>query len=127
MRTAGRVLLIERDRSSRLESALQNTGFETKVVTDPKDAVRAVHAFAPSAILLTAIPPELDGLTILAELRRATDAPIVIVGGRADSEQAVEILARGADDYVPEFTQLSEVVARIVAKLRRPGITKAPA
>jgi DNA-binding response OmpR family regulator len=66
--------------------------------------------------------PKLDGISLLPLLRRVTDAPVIMLSAKGEVEDRVEGLAHGADDYLSKPFELSELVAHIEAKLRRPRI-----
>ncbi len=64
--------------------------------------------------------PKASGIEILPSLRRITDAPIIMLSARGEVDSKVEGLAHGADDYLSKPFEISELLARIEAKLRRP-------
>ena len=63
--------------------------------------------------------PDLDGVDVIGGLRGWTDAPIIVLSGRADSADKVEALDAGADDYVTKPFGMDELLARMRAVTRR--------
>jgi DNA-binding response OmpR family regulator len=66
--------------------------------------------------------PEIDGFTLLPELRRLTEVPIVMLSARSETSDKIDGLSRGADDYVAKPFELEELVARLNSALRRPRL-----
>ena len=66
--------------------------------------------------------PKASGFELLPSIRRITDAPIVMLSARGEVEDKVESLAHGADDYLSKPFEVSELLAHVEAKLRRPHI-----
>jgi two-component system response regulator MtrA len=63
--------------------------------------------------------PSLDGFEILREIRKDSQAPVVMLTARSDLHDVVVGLELGADDYMTKPFELPELVARIKAVLRR--------
>ena len=63
--------------------------------------------------------PSLDGFEVLREIRRDSQAPIVMLTARSELHDVVVGLELGADDYVTKPFELPELVARVKAVLRR--------
>jgi DNA-binding response OmpR family regulator len=103
-----------------LEYGLANQGFEVKAVADGRIAADAIKNWAPEAILLDIGLPGIDGFSLIANLRRLTDVPILMLTGRSGTPDKVSALTRGADDYIAKPFDLDELGARIRARLRRP-------
>lgn len=64
--------------------------------------------------------PGLDGLSVLARMRRAgSDAPVILLTARGDVRGCVRGLDAGADDYLAKPFHVEELLARVRAVLRR--------
>ena len=70
--------------------------------------------------------PKASGIELLPAFRRITEAPIVMLSARGEVDDKVEGLAHGADDYLSKPFEISELLARVEAKLRRPTWRRAP-
>jgi two-component system, OmpR family, KDP operon response regulator KdpE len=73
----------------------------------------------PDLVILDLGLPDLDGVEVIGGLRGWTDAPIIVLSGRADSTDKVEALDAGADDYVTKPFGIDELLARLRAVARR--------
>ncbi|WP_318307773.1 SpoIIE family protein phosphatase [Amycolatopsis solani] len=88
-------------------------------VTTVRDGVEAFDAAAadpPELIISDVMMPRLDGLGLLAELRRdprTAAVPVLLLSARAGQEAAVDGLAAGADDYLVKPFSARELVARV--------------
>jgi len=70
-------------------------------------------------VLLDLMLPGIDGLDVCRRLRAEGDLPIIIVSARTDSDEVIEGLEAGADDYVTKPVVAGELAARIRALIRR--------
>lgn len=123
MNTAfARILAIDGKTGARslLEYGLENFGLEIKTVRDGRSAPATAAEWQPEAILLDTGLAGMDCLSLIGSLRRLTDVPILVVSDRSGVANAVAALTRGADDYVIKPFDVEELVARILARLRRP-------
>ena len=65
--------------------------------------------------------PGLSGEELIAEIRRASQIPIIVLSARAELADKVELLGLGADDYLTKPYQMEELWARILVQLRHAG------
>jgi DNA-binding response OmpR family regulator len=99
---------------------LERDGFGVRLVRDGRDALRAVRADRPVALVLDIGLPGMDGIEVCRTLRAAEDwTPVVFVTARDDEVDRVLGLELGADDYVTKPFSPRELVARVRAVLRR--------
>jgi DNA-binding response OmpR family regulator len=106
---------------------LGKAGFATEHVTSGRDAMTAIAAHPPDAVILDVMLPHVDGLEVCRAVRavEATAAlPIIMLTARAEESDRIVGLEIGADDYVPKPFSPNELVARVRALLRR--ATRAP-
>lgn len=117
-----RILAVDGKAGTRglFENGLENFGLEIKMVRDGRSAPATVADWQPEAILLDTGLVGIDCLSLIGSLRRLTDVPILVVSDRSGVANAVAALTRGADDYVIKPFDVEELVARILARLRRP-------
>jgi DNA-binding response OmpR family regulator len=116
-----RVLVAEDDvdLQSFLRDTLEAEGMEVQSASDGAGALLAVGAEPPDIVLLDLDLPDLDGLEVLAAVRKRSDLPIIVLTGRRLEQDRVLGLERGADDYVVKPFSARELVARIRTVLRR--------
>jgi DNA-binding response OmpR family regulator len=113
------ILVIEDDDNiaSLLEFMLAREGHAVTVLADGEAAHRHLHREAPPAlVLLDAMLPYRDGLSLLAELRRLPDwaaVPVVMLTARSLERDIVTALDAGASDYVIKPFQPHELLARV--------------
>ncbi len=81
----------------------------------------------PDVVLLDLGLPDVDGLTLIAMIRAASDVPIIVITAQDDDPTMVRALDGGADDYVVKPFGTDQVAARIRAVLRRGGRDAEPA
>jgi two-component system KDP operon response regulator KdpE len=82
-------------------------------------ALQQAAAHPPDLVILDLGLPDMEGTEVIAGLRGWTDAPIIVLSGRADSTDKVEALDCGADDYVTKPFGMDELLARMRAAVRR--------
>jgi len=89
---------------------------------DGRTGLQLVRDWRPDAIVLDVMLPFVDGLELLPMLRRITEAPILMLSAKADTDDRITGLRRGADDYIPKPFEMTELVARLHSALRRPRL-----
>ncbi len=103
-------------------ASLLKNGFTVDVVHTGEDAIHAAKSFEYDAIILDLGLPDVDGLTVLKEIKLAKpEAPVVICTARDALDDRLKGLNSGSDDYLVKPFDVSELIARIKAVLRRPG------
>jgi two-component system KDP operon response regulator KdpE len=115
-----RLLVVEDDQETRdaLVRDLSRRGYVVDEATDGASAMERWERHRPDVVLLDLGLPDLDGLTLIARIRRDALTPIVVLSGRFEERQKVEALERGADDYVTKPFGVEELDARIRVALR---------
>jgi DNA-binding response OmpR family regulator len=121
------VLLVEDDASIReiATLGLEQAGFRVTASGDGRDALLRFRQGPFDLVLLDVMLPSLDGLEVCREIRRESQAPIVMLSARDELHDVVVGLELGADDYVTKPFELPELVARIKAVLRRSAAVSA--
>jgi two-component system, OmpR family, response regulator len=103
-----------------LSMALRLEGWQVQAAGDGADALRTARAFAPDAVVLDVMLPDMDGLEVLRRLRtEAPNVPVLFLTARDAVEDRVAGLTAGGDDYVTKPFSLEEVVARLRGLMRR--------
>jgi two-component system OmpR family response regulator len=100
--------------------ALRYEGFEVEVAADGRSALARGQTFRPHLIVLDVMLPDLDGFGVLKRLRAdGTPVSVVFLTARDATEDKVNGLTLGGDDYVTKPFSVEELVARVRAVLRR--------
>lgn len=122
-----RILLIEDNTALRneLEVLLKNAGYEAVSVTDFSDTLRQMKGSGADLILLDINLPGTDGETLLRELRRTSDTPVIMLTSRTGEIDEVLSMSSGADDYITKPYNPTILLLRISAILRRASKTAA--
>ena len=121
--TAARVLVIDDDGDIRrlVADLLGRAGFSVEQAEDGRAGLRALHRTPPDLVVLDVSMPELDGWETLARIRDLSEVPVLMLTARGDELERVRGLKAGADDYVVKPFGRQELVARVLALLRRAG------
>ena len=98
---------------------LELEGFEVFEAHDGSEALEQIRKVLPDLVVLDVMMPRLDGFETLAELRRFSQVPVVMLTVKAEDSDVVRGLERGADDYVAKPFSQQILLSRIKAVLRR--------
>jgi len=105
-----------------VDRALRLDGYDTELAADGQEALDALAAGAPDALVLDLLMPRVDGLEVCRRLRAAGDrTPVLMLTARDALPDRVRGLDAGADDYLVKPFALEELLARLRALLRRSG------
>jgi len=102
-----------------MRSTLSTHGYVISEAMTGEDGVEAVRKTKPDLVLLDMNMPGIGGLEACKEIRRSTDAPIIMLTVRNAERDKVAALDAGADDYVVKPFGIEELLARIRSALRR--------
>jgi len=122
------VIVVEDDTPTRVLvlEILRRAGIEATGVSNGEEATRLARTTRPDLVLLDLGLPGRDGATFVAELRHEAHVPVIVLTGRAGTEDKVRGLEDGADDYVVKPVDGRELVARVRAVLRRNASAAGP-
>ncbi|MBL0888812.1 response regulator transcription factor [Myceligenerans indicum] len=105
-----------------LATSLRFAGFEVHAAADGNGALQLVRDLDPDLVVLDVMLPDMDGFTVTRRMRATgKHAPVLFLTARDDTQDKIQGLTVGGDDYVTKPFSLEEVVARIRAVLRRTG------
>lgn len=94
-------------------------GFEVRCVQDFRNVLGEFAAFEPHIVLLDITLPFFNGYHWCAELRRHSSVPIIFISSASDNMNIVMAMNMGGDDFIAKPFDLSVLMAKIQALLRR--------
>jgi DNA-binding response OmpR family regulator len=105
-----------------LERGLRAEGYDVTLAVDGEQGARLAVAPEVDLVVLDRMLPGVDGLEVLARVRRVRPAlPVIMLTAKAEVADRVEGLDSGATDYVTKPFAFEELLARIRARLRDDG------
>ena len=104
-----------------LENKFRKEGFTTFTAESAEDGMRLFKRVKPNLVILDIMLPNRSGHDFCKAVRRENETPIIFVSARASEEDRIAGLEMGADDYVVKPFNMTELVARVRAILRRSG------
>jgi adenylate cyclase len=122
--SGGRVLVVDDDRVNRmlLTRSLEREGHHVRCAENGAEALEHLHADPCDVVLLDIVMPELDGVSVLEQVKSDPELqgiPVIMISGVDDTESVVRCIEIGADDYLPKPFDPVLLRARISA-----GLTK---
>ena len=105
-----------------LKYNLEKQGYETLVCMDGKNVLTTALTKQPDLILLDWMLPNIQGIDLCREMRKTYElrtVPIIMLTARGEESDKVKGLSYGADDYIVKPFSVPELMARIMALLRR--------
>jgi DNA-binding response OmpR family regulator len=117
----GRILIVEDDRALAevMQDNLMVDGFDVSLARTGDQAIASTRANPPDLILLDLMLPGPSGFDLCGVLRSNGRIPVIIVSAKGQKVDKLKGLRVGADDYVTKPFDMEELVARIIAVLRR--------
>ena len=115
------LLLVDDDAElcSMMQEFFGEAGHHLDVAYNGRDGLTRILSGSYDLVILDVMMPVVDGLTVLQQIRRRTDVPVIMLTARVEQKDRVLGLNAGADDYVPKPFDADELHARIHAVLRR--------
>ncbi|RIQ34039.1 response regulator [Jiangella rhizosphaerae] len=116
-----RVLVVDDEQAltRALAINLRARGWQVVTAADGRGALDAAAREHPDVVLLDLGLPDMDGVEVIEGLRGWTTVPIIVLSARVGSDDKVEALDAGADDYVTKPFGMDELLARLRAARRR--------
>ena len=115
------LLLVDDDAElcSMMQECSGEAGHHLDVAFNGRDGLTRILSGSYDLVILDVMMPIVDGVTVLQQIRRRTDVPVIMLTARVEQKDRVLGLNAGADDYVPKPFDADELHARIHAVLRR--------
>jgi two-component system KDP operon response regulator KdpE len=109
-----------------LQINLNARGYSTVTAFTGQGALEQAARHPVDVVVLDLGLPDLDGVEVIRRLRRWSDVPVVVLSARHGSDDKIQALDAGADDYVTKPFGMDELLARLRAALRRGTSADAP-
>ena len=110
-----------------LERGLREQGYVVDAVADGPDALSYLRSYQYEAAILDWRMPKLSGIDVVETMRSRGDrTPVLMLTARDTTDDRVEGLNRGADDYLVKPFSFAELTARLSALQRRPALVLDP-
>ncbi|MEI8393334.1 MAG: response regulator transcription factor [Rhodospirillaceae bacterium] len=118
------IVLVDDDRNilTSVSMALQAEGFEVRTYSDGAEALKGLTGKPADLAVLDIKMPRLDGMELLARLRKVSSMPVIFLTSKDDEQDEVAGLRQGADDYIRKPFSQRLLIERIRALLRREAI-----
>ena len=119
--SAANILVVDDEPQIRrvMRSTLSAHGYVITEAKTGEEALERLRKERPDLVLLDVNMPGMGGIEACREIRRSSDAPIIMLTVRNAERDKVQALDAGADDYVVKPFGIGELLARIRAALRR--------
>ncbi|QPK94065.1 response regulator transcription factor [Actinomyces sp. zg-332] len=116
-----KVMIVEDEENIALsvQSGLQRYGYETFVVKDFDTIIESYEIEKPNLILLDLFLPIHNGYHWCQEIRKISNVPIIFLSSRSENMDIVMGMQFGADDYITKPFDMSVLLAKVQAVLRR--------
>ncbi|WP_295745910.1 response regulator transcription factor [uncultured Limosilactobacillus sp.] len=117
-----KILIVDDDKEivQLLEIYVKNEGYEPVAAYNGKEALTKLNIDPDiSLIILDLMMPEMDGMSVIKEVRKDSDIPILVLSAKTTNMDKIQGLVTGADDYVTKPFNPLEVMARVKSLLRR--------
>jgi two-component system, OmpR family, KDP operon response regulator KdpE len=101
-----------------LRHALEAAGYRVLLADRAATALRIMGTDEPDLVVLDLGLPDLDGKTVLGQLRQTSEVPVIVLSAREDENEKIAALDLGANDYVEKPFGIGELLARVRANLR---------
>lgn len=118
-----KILIVDDESSARgaLEVLLRREGFEVREVHDGHSALDECATFRPDLILLDIVMPGMDGFEVCRRIKNTPETrltPVVLITGLSDTEDRINGINAGADDFLSKPIDFGELLARIWSLLK---------
>ena len=115
-----KILVVDDDNALRemVGIVLDNAGYQSVFCPDGAQAMTVFEEEKPDLVLLDVMLPGEDGVSVCRKIRAVSGIPIIMLTARGETEDVVNGLEAGADDYIVKPFQPNELTARVKARLR---------
>lgn len=115
------ILIVEDDKEIRelVIRYLEKNDYNVHSAVDGMEALELINSEEYQLIILDLMIPQLDGYSVLNNLRKGKNTPVLILSARNQEIDKIQALDLGADDYLTKPFTIGELLARVNAQIRR--------
>nr|WP_296008148.1 response regulator transcription factor [uncultured Blautia sp.] len=116
-----RILIVEDDDSmaKTMKTQIDSWGNQAEIVKDFQNVISAFLSFDPHMVLMDIMLPFYNGYHWCSEIRKISNVPVVFISSASDNMNIVMAMNMGGDDFIPKPVDLTVMMAKIQAVLRR--------
>ncbi|MDR0271830.1 MAG: response regulator transcription factor [Clostridiales bacterium] len=103
---------------------LRKEGYEIIEAHDGRKGLELALSENPDLVMLDIMMPGLDGYEVCKRLRKVSQVPVIMLTAKAEESDKVLSFELGADDYITKPFGVREMLARVMANLRRGYMTQ---
>lgn len=93
---------------------LRHKGYEVIACQSALESLKSAEAFHPDVILSDLVMPDMDGITLMGQIKKKLpDAEVIIITGQADIDSAIKSLREGAVDFLVKPVAPEEIIAAL--------------
>lgn len=99
-----------------LKQILLRQGYTVQTALNGREALQQIQSQAPDLVLLDIVMPDLSGMEVLKEIRKSHSAitlPVIMLTAKGESEDIVEALNHGANEYITKPVDIPGVLSKI--------------
>lgn len=121
MSEKSKILIIEdeEDIASFIQMELDCEGYDVDVASDGTKGLMALRKFEPDLVILDRMLPQMNGIEVCKRIKQTTDIPVIMLTALGETDDKVEGLDAGANDYLVKPFALNELLARIRVQIRQ--------
>jgi DNA-binding response OmpR family regulator len=116
-----KILIIEdeAEMARGLKDILEFEGYEVETAGNGTDGLQAINRKEPDCIILDLMLPDISGYQVCEQVRQKLNTPILMLTAKSQDHDKIWGFKLGADDYLTKPFSLGELLARVMALLRR--------
>ncbi len=102
-----------------IKANLESSSYRVLTATDGEEAIHSVESELPDLVILDIMLPKMDGYAVCSRIREFSSVPIIMLTARSAQVDLVHGFEVGADDYLTKPFDVTELLMRVQAVLRR--------
>lgn len=115
-----KILVVEDEKNicNFMKMILETGGYQALFAGNGKNGLLMFYSHHPDLVILDLGLPDMDGIEVIAEIRKQAETPIIVLSARTAEQDKIEALDLGANDYITKPFGTGELLARVRASLR---------